>query len=198
MRLIQIISFIFISIFAHFHINATSHSSSILLEDPKKSEYVLFTDMKTNYSIFLSIDASESEIWAARNKMNRRHSSGVPVKVQPGGVESYWRVHTFHYLVPPAEFFDDHPEHYCLVDEFIKILNNAQNVADNYQILRRVEVATLPVLFLKSSRSPSVARKDGTFEKFLEILEKEGKTRIHEYGAGNDLESWKKWVLNAE
>jgi hypothetical protein len=55
-------------------------------------------------------------VWAARNKMNGRHSSGVPVKVQPGGVESYWRVHTFHYLVLPDEFFDDHPEYYCLVD----------------------------------------------------------------------------------
>jgi hypothetical protein len=34
-------------------------------------------------------------VWAARNKMNGRHSSGVPIIVQPGGVESYWRVHTF-------------------------------------------------------------------------------------------------------
>jgi hypothetical protein len=85
-----------------------------------------------------------------------------------------------------------------LIPEAINILNKAQNAADNYEVLRRVEVATLPVLFLKSSRSPVAARNDGTFEKFFEILEREGITRIHEYGAGNDLESWKQWVLNAE
>ncbi len=50
--------------------------------------------------------------WAARNKMNG--SMGAPK--QPGGVESYWSVHTFYPLVPPAEFFDKHPEYYSLLD----------------------------------------------------------------------------------
>jgi hypothetical protein len=50
--------------------------------------------------------------WAARNKMNG--SMGAPK--QPGGVESYWSVHTFYPLVPPAEFFDKHPEYYSVLN----------------------------------------------------------------------------------
>lgn len=50
-------------------------------------------------------------VWAARNKMNG--SMGAPK--QPGGVESYWSVHTFYPLVPPAEFFEKHPEYYSLL-----------------------------------------------------------------------------------
>jgi hypothetical protein len=51
-------------------------------------------------------------IWAARNKMNGSMAS----RQQPGGVESYWSVHTFYPLMPPAEFFSDHPEYYSLID----------------------------------------------------------------------------------
>lgn len=55
-------------------------------------------------------------VWAARNKMNGRHSGGLSINTQPGGVESYWRVHTFYYFIPPDEFFDDHPEYFSLKD----------------------------------------------------------------------------------
>lgn len=80
---------------------------------------------------FYSLDHSESPgidvrndfyylafdpVWAARNKINGRHSGGTSVQVQPGGVESYWRVHTFYYFMPSEEFFDDHPEYYSLID----------------------------------------------------------------------------------
>jgi hypothetical protein len=47
-------------------------------------------------------------IWSARNKMN----GSMSTPVQPGGVESYWQVHTFYPLVPPNEFFELHPEYY--------------------------------------------------------------------------------------
>ena len=50
--------------------------------------------------------------WAARNKMNG--SMGAPV--QPGGVESYWSVHTFYPLVPPEEFFENHPEYFSVLN----------------------------------------------------------------------------------
>ncbi len=50
--------------------------------------------------------------WAARNKMN----GSMSAPKQPGGVESYWAVHTFYPLVPPAEFFAKHPEYYSLLD----------------------------------------------------------------------------------
>lgn len=35
---------------------------------------------------------------------------------QPGGVEGFWAVHTFYPLMPPAEFFDKHPEYYSLIN----------------------------------------------------------------------------------
>lgn len=50
-------------------------------------------------------------VWAARNKMN----GSMAAPKQPGGVESYWSVHTFYPLVPPAEFFEKHPEYYSLL-----------------------------------------------------------------------------------
>jgi hypothetical protein len=51
-------------------------------------------------------------VWAARNRMNGSMDS----RKQPGGVESYWGVHTFYPLMPPEEFFGNHPEYYSLID----------------------------------------------------------------------------------
>ena len=49
--------------------------------------------------------------WAARNRVN----GAMGYRKQPGGVESYWSVHTFYPLIPPSEFFKDHPEYYSLI-----------------------------------------------------------------------------------
>lgn len=49
--------------------------------------------------------------WAARNRMN----GAMGWRAQPGGLECYWGVHTFYPLVPPAEFFANHPEYYSLI-----------------------------------------------------------------------------------
>lgn len=54
--------------------------------------------------------------WAARNRMNGRLEFSDQPAVQPGGVESYWAVHTFYPLMPPEEFFDKHPEYYSLIN----------------------------------------------------------------------------------
>jgi uncharacterized pyridoxamine 5'-phosphate oxidase family protein len=51
-------------------------------------------------------------VWAARNRMN----GAMGFRQQPGGVESYWGVHTFYPLMPPEEFYDKHPEYYSLID----------------------------------------------------------------------------------
>lgn len=51
-------------------------------------------------------------IWAAHNRVN----GAMGTREQPGGVEGYWAVHTFYPLMPPAEFFDAHPEYYSLID----------------------------------------------------------------------------------
>ncbi len=51
-------------------------------------------------------------IWAARNRSNGTMGG----RVQHGGVESYWAVHTFNRFLPPSEYFEAHPEYYSLVD----------------------------------------------------------------------------------
>ena len=51
-------------------------------------------------------------VWAARNKMN----GSMNTRIQPGGVEAYWAVHTFYRFMPPEEFFGSHPEYFSLVN----------------------------------------------------------------------------------
>ena len=71
-------------------------------------------------------------------------------------------------------------------DEFVEkssaIFEEAARVADNTEILNRVELASLPVLYLKCKRTPAIARDDGTYSKFREIVKREGITRYAEYG----------------
>jgi hypothetical protein len=50
--------------------------------------------------------------WAAHNRSN----GAMGTRVQPGGVEGYWAVHTFYPLLPPEEFFATKPEWYSLID----------------------------------------------------------------------------------
>ncbi len=71
-------------------------------------------------------------VWAARNKMNGRLSN---VQQQPGGVESYWSVHTFYPFMPPSEFFDKHPEYYSLIDGK-RIYERAQLCLSNPDVLK--------------------------------------------------------------
>jgi hypothetical protein len=71
-------------------------------------------------------------------------------------------------------------------DEFIAkssgIFEEAAKVADNDEILHRVELASLPVLYLKCKRTPVAARNDGSYAKFSEVVKREGITRYAEYG----------------
>ena len=55
--------------------------------------------------------------WAVRNKINGHHAD---ISVQQGG---RWNVnecinwcHTFHNLIPPDKYFDDHPEWFSMID----------------------------------------------------------------------------------
>ncbi len=70
-------------------------------------------------------------IWAARNKVN----GSMSFREQPGGVESYWAVHTFYPLMPPAEFFGKHPEYYSLIDG-ARTADRAQLCLSNPDVLR--------------------------------------------------------------
>ena len=51
-------------------------------------------------------------IWAAHNRVN----GAMNYREQPGNIEGYWSVHTFYRFMPPAEFFDEHPEYFSLID----------------------------------------------------------------------------------
>lgn len=72
-------------------------------------------------------------IWAARNKVN----GAMSYREQPGGVESYWGVHTFYPLVPPDEFFAEHPEYFSLIDGK-RTTERAQLCLTNSDVLRIV------------------------------------------------------------
>jgi hypothetical protein len=69
-------------------------------------------------------------IWAARNRMN----GAMSWRQQPGDVEGYWSVHTFFPLVPPSEFYDEHPEYYSLIDNK-RIHHDAQLCLTNPDVL---------------------------------------------------------------
>jgi hypothetical protein len=79
-----------------------------------------------------------------------------------------------------------------------RIFENAEKVADNDEILHRVEMASLPVLYLKCKQNPVSARNDGTYEKFRNIVKREGITHYAEYGEERMPEDFHKFVENAK
>ncbi|MCC6235262.1 MAG: DUF4838 domain-containing protein, partial [Verrucomicrobiales bacterium] len=71
--------------------------------------------------------------WAARNRVN----GAMSPRPQPGGVETYWSVHTFYPLVPPEEFFREHPEYFSLI-EGVRTHERAQLCLTQPDVLRIV------------------------------------------------------------
>ena len=53
----------------------------------------------------------ESNDWSLKQRMNVQ----VDVEGEPVGVNWKWHFHTFAILIPPEEYFDDHPEWFSLV-----------------------------------------------------------------------------------
>jgi len=74
------------------------------------------------------------------------------------------------------------------VSDAERIFHNAEKVADNTEILHRVEMAELPVLYLKCRQSPELAVYDGTYAKFNRIVQREGITHYAESGERNKAE----------
>ena len=79
-----------------------------------------------------------------------------------------------------------------------RIFSDAAKVADNDEILHRVEMASLPILYLKCKRTPVEAREDGTYAKFREIVKREGITHYAEYGEKSNMDVFNKKVENAK
>ena len=71
-------------------------------------------------------------------------------------------------------------------DEFVRLsydlFKDAIKVADNEEIVRRVEMCSLPVLYLKCRRTPAIARQDGTYADFCRIAKRENVTHYSEAG----------------
>lgn len=88
-----------------------------------------------------------------------------------------------------------------LTDEFIRkaeeIFDIAEQVADNVEIFQRVEMARLPVMYLKCKMTPVQAKIDGTYDRFCQILDREGITHLSEKGEP-DVERFHLHVKNAE
>ncbi len=68
--------------------------------------------------------------WAAHNKIN----GAMGFRKQHGDIEGYWSVHTFFPLMPPTEFYNEHPEYYSLIDGK-RIHDNAQLCLTNPAVL---------------------------------------------------------------
>ena len=59
------------------------------------------------------------------------------------------------------------------MNKSLELFEKAEKVADNDEIIHRVELASLGVLYMKCIRNPVLAREDGTYEKFSRIVERE-------------------------
>ena len=72
------------------------------------------------------------------------------------------------------------------------LFEKAEKVADNQEILERVELASLPVLNLKCRRMPVVSYSDGTYDKFCRIADREKVTYFNE---GGGVKEFKDYVI---
>ncbi len=68
------------------------------------------------------------------------------------------------------------------VKEAGRIFDQAERVADNTEVLHRVELTRLPLLYLKCKRTPQDAIRDGSYDRLLKIIEREGVTHFAEAG----------------
>jgi hypothetical protein len=59
------------------------------------------------------------------------------------------------------------------LNKSLDLFDKAEKVANNEAIIRRVELASIGILYMKCIRTPILAREDGTYEKFSRIVERE-------------------------
>ena len=81
------------------------------------------------------------------------------------------------------------PDDPLFTDDFMRkskaLFDQAEAVADNDEIRRRVERARLPLLYLECARNPVQAREDGAYARFRAVVEREGVTHYREGGQGH-------------
>lgn len=105
--------------------------------------------------------------------------AGVPIRRYFDLLQSLIKpdVHFTYGIKPTDEIYTED-----FIREAESIFADAEKVADNDEILQRVELAGLPILYLKCMRSPVSAKYDGSYEKFCRIAEREGITHYNEEG----------------
>ncbi len=93
------------------------------------------------------------------------------------------------------------PDDILFSDDFIReadlIFNNAEIAAENDEIKKRVELARLPLMYLKCKRSPMNSKYDGTYDRFNKIAEREGITHFAEAGQPH-IDDFHQQINNAE
>ena len=71
-------------------------------------------------------------------------------------------------LGPHDPLFSD-----AFVEQAEALLDEAERVADSPEIRRRVEMARLPIMYLKCHRTPAIAKGDGTYDRVKAIFARE-------------------------
>ena len=93
------------------------------------------------------------------------------------------------------------PDDKIFSDDFVrkadKIFDQAEIVAENDEIKERVEMARLPLMYLKCKRYPVNSKYDGTYERFNKIVEREGITHFAETGKPH-IEDFHNAIRNAK
>jgi hypothetical protein len=93
------------------------------------------------------------------------------------------------------------PEDKIFTEKFIVdadlIFDKAEIVATNDEIKERVEMARLPLMYLKCRRNPINSRYDGTYTRFNSIVEREGITHFAEAGKPH-FEDFHNYVKSAK
>jgi hypothetical protein len=78
------------------------------------------------------------------------------------------------------------PDDVLFTDDFVReaerLFDKAESVADTEAVRRRVEMARLPIMYLKCKRNPVLAKEDGAYARFNEIVERENVTHFAEAG----------------
>jgi len=84
--------------------------------------------------------------------------------------------HMHIHLSPEDKLFSEE-----MIAQSCRLFDQALKEADNEEIMRRVEMAYLPIMYLKCKRNPVLSRYDGTYERFSNIAKREGITHYAEY-----------------
>lgn len=78
--------------------------------------------------------------WSARNRVNSR---GAELDPQRGGKVNYLSVHTFYYLMPAQDFYDNHPEYFSVLGNRKRTWEFGQFCLSNPEVAKVMAVKTI-------------------------------------------------------